>query len=297
MFPKLIKLPSDLVTSHAEICKGFLSQAFTKTEKATRFIEDARKLYKLLQHAKAIEGVLGLPDIQDALIAASGFSDKARTHLSANELESALKKILQTIAQKARDDWREEIMYRYLLTQGDTLGGSMRNLTGALAGIQLTKAILTALRERKIAPSIHYSPANPDKVQVVEWPRRLLLFDKKPQFIGKSIDAILLNTEESQGTRKEHLSRQSDYIACGELKGGIDPAGADEHWKTANSALHRIRSSFRKNCPALFFVGASIAPAMAQEIFDQLKKGRLAYVANLTVPGQLRDLAEWLIRL
>ena len=183
MLPKFVKSPSDLVTSHAEICKGFLSQALAKTEKATPFIENARKLYKLLQQAKAIEGVLGLLDIQDALIAASGFSDKARTHLSPNELESALKKILQTIAQKARDDWREEIIYRYLLTQGDTLGGSMRNLTGALAGIQLTNAILTALRERKIVPSIHYSPENSEKVQVVEWPGRLLLFERPTQTV------------------------------------------------------------------------------------------------------------------
>ena len=30
----------------------------------------------------------------------------------------------------------------------------------------------------------------------------------------------------------------------GELKGGIDPAGADEHWKTGNSALVRIRKAF-----------------------------------------------------
>jgi hypothetical protein len=32
----------------------------------------------------------------------------------------------------------------------------------------------------------------------------------------------------------------------GELKGGIDPAGADEHWKTARTALQRIDDAFRK---------------------------------------------------
>ncbi len=26
-------------------------------------------------------------------------------------------------------------------------------------------------------------------------------------------------------------------LMLGELKGGIDPAGADEHWKTANTVL------------------------------------------------------------
>ncbi|HAJ78349.1 MAG TPA: hypothetical protein DCO75_01135, partial [Fibrobacteres bacterium] len=31
-----------------------------------------------------------------------------------------------------------------------------------------------------------------------------------------------------------------------ELKGGIDPAGADEHWKTAKTAIDRIVSAFKK---------------------------------------------------
>jgi len=33
----------------------------------------------------------------------------------------------------------------------------------------------------------------------------------------------------------------------GELKGGIDPAGADEHWKTANKALDKMRKPFTPN--------------------------------------------------
>jgi hypothetical protein len=33
-------------------------------------------------------------------------------------------------------------------------------------------------------------------------------------------------------------------IALGELKGGIDPGGADEHWKTAQAAFNRIRQAF-----------------------------------------------------
>jgi type II restriction enzyme len=39
------------------------------------------------------------------------------------------------------------------------------------------------------------------------------------------------------------------------LKGGIDPAGADEHWKTAGSALLRIKRAFQAEglAPATFF--------------------------------------------
>ncbi|MFM6407785.1 MAG: AvaI/BsoBI family type II restriction endonuclease, partial [Microcystis sp.] len=63
------------------------------------------------------------------------------------------------------------------------------------------------------------------------------------------------------------------YIALGELKGGIDPAGADEHWKTARTALQRIDDAFRKisKHPYTFFIGAAIETKMAREIYRQLE--------------------------
>lgn len=93
------------------------------------------------------------------------------------------------------------------------------------------------------------------------------------------------------------MEAPESYLACGELKGGIDPAGADEHWKTATRALDRIRESFQTRSPALFFVGAAIETTMAKEIFAQLSDGSLSYAANLTAPEQLADLADWLVRL
>ena len=89
------------------------------------------------------------------------------------------------------------------------------------------------------------------------------------------------------------------YIALGELKGGIDPAGADEHWKTAHSALERIRAAFQeKNLnPSTFFIGAAIEKAMAREIFDQLQNGLLSNAANLTNEKQLVSICKWLMHL
>lgn len=89
------------------------------------------------------------------------------------------------------------------------------------------------------------------------------------------------------------------FIAFGELKGGIDPAGADEHWKTAQTALTRIRTAFanRDLSPDLFFIGAIIADSMAQEIWNQLKEGTLKNAANLTNPDQVASLANWLVDL
>ena len=89
------------------------------------------------------------------------------------------------------------------------------------------------------------------------------------------------------------------YIALGELKGGIDPAGADEHWKTANSALGRIRNSFGKLKlkPQAFFIGAAIENSMSSEIYKQLQKGTMSNAANLTDDEQLTTICEWILNL
>ncbi len=89
------------------------------------------------------------------------------------------------------------------------------------------------------------------------------------------------------------------YLALGELKGGIDPAGADEHWKTANSALDRIRSAFKKLHlkPKTFFIGAAIEKSMAEEIYRQVKEGILSNAANLTNESQTISICKWLTHL
>ena len=91
----------------------------------------------------------------------------------------------------------------------------------------------------------------------------------------------------------------SKYIALGELKGGSDPAGADEHWKTANSALNRIRTSFAKEklFPQTFFIGAAIENAMAVEIFKQMQTEGLTNAANLTNDEQLTEMCNWILNL
>jgi len=82
-------------------------------------------------------------------------------------------------------------------------------------------------------------------------------------------------------------------------RGGIDPAGADEHWKTANSALSRIRKAYtwRPQGIATSFVGAAIEINMAQEIFHQLQDRSLMFAANLTKEGQLIEYCDWILSL
>jgi Restriction endonuclease BsobI len=293
--PIYIARPEDLVTSRTRVRDGFLQQALEKTRRVTPHIVEARRLSKALHSVDKVEDVLQIPELGNYLISAAGFSEKAKSHVSTAQLDSAIERVLQEIKAQAQDDFREEIVYRYLLIKGDALGGSMRNITGAIAGARFSDAVIAALRKRGARVEIQRSGS--EKIQRIAWSARLLLFDRKPNFVDKNIDCILLKVESEDEKDPQLLARRDRYIACGELKGGIDPAAADEHWKTASTALARIRTSFTNRVPALFFAGAAIELAMAKEIFAQLTDGSLSYAANLTEPRQLADLTEWLVRL
>ena len=85
----------------------------------------------------------------------------------------------------------------------------------------------------------------------------------------------------------------------GELKEGIDPAGADEHWKTGNTALNRIREAFANQNLKIdtSFIAAAIEKKMATEIFTQLQNKTLSFAANLTADIQLVNYCNWLLKL
>ncbi len=305
MPPTHIRSASDLVTSHQAVSTGFLAQARAKTEKATPYVEKAKRLLVALNGIQNIEELDSLTEdleLREALFAAAGFSNKAlanlRRNISSSELLDALGDVFRKSFAGFGEHFREEIVYRYLLTMGDTLGGSMRNLTGAQAGAKFAGALIAALPPEDDTIIIQRDETS-GKTQKIKWDHRLLRFDVKPRFIDKNIDLILLDTSSGR-PENEILETPEYYLACGELKGGIDPAGADEHWKTANKAFERIRTVFRSRSmpiPKLFFVGAAIAPAMAGEIFDDLQSGQLTYTANLTVEDQVADLATWLTAL
>jgi type II restriction enzyme len=112
------------------------------------------------------------------------------------------------------------------------------------------------------------------------------------------VDFSLFNCSAEDLTH-EVIKIPSAYIALGELKGGIDPAGADEHWKTARTALYRIQEAFSKKKlkPHTFFIGAAIETKMAAEIWEMLEEGTLANAANLTDEDQVTSVSQWLCTL
>jgi hypothetical protein len=109
-----------------------------------------------------------------------------------------------------------------------------------------------------------------------------------------------LKAEQLLQAEKDLLKNPRYYLACGELKSGNDPAGGDEHWKTAWAAFDRIRnpSSVAKEFrPELFFVGRAIEAVMAVNIFERLENGVFSFAANLSNPQQVEALARWLTAL
>jgi len=292
---KYITKASDLVTSRAATVEGFLAQAREKTYRARPLVASAIALWEQLQTVPTIHACATLKAIRPQLLAAAGFSQKSLNHLSDQEQQDALEKALMAVDATSPQEWRMDVFCRYLLTLGDGFGGTMRNVTGAFGGARFVDAVMCALEDAEHKPSVTKSKKG--KIQTIAWPRRILALDKKPRFIGKNIDVILLDARKLGTSFEMQLEQACDYLACGELKGGIDPAGADEHWKTANSALTRIRTACAPTPPKLFFVGAAIENSMSEEIFAQLQDGRLAHAANLTKPNQLQDLVKWLISL
>jgi hypothetical protein len=80
-------------------------------------------------------------------------------------------------------------------------------------------------------------------------------------------------------------SDKDDMLWGGELKGGADPAGSDEHWKTATRAFDRILLACERTNrpqPPLSFIATILVERVAREAADWIDQGKLTSVYNLT---------------
>ena len=302
---------ANLVTTYEQRRAGFVALALERNERATPFVDRARALKKEAGKAITPADLLKLPGIRAGLITAAGLSDKAEGHLTEDDKTEAIKNLIEKYLEPAGEGFVEELVYRYLLTRGDTLGGSMRNVGGAMAQRKLTRAIVASLRVAGIEFSWLdgdiWRPMGDDDMAVAEQARglawtsgqgpRTLLYNLTVPLVEKNVDLCLMGIA-AASVGKKTLGAANSYLVLGELKGGIDPAGADEHWKTASKAIDRIRQGFvrSKAEPGLFFIAAAIEQAMAKEIWDELEAGTLANAANLNDEDQLASICSWLIK-
>lgn len=304
----------DLETTYEAVRAGFVALALEKNRRATPYVAEARALKSAASKAKTPIELTRMGEIQSGLLTAAGVSGKAATHLQDSDKKDAIAGLIDKFLKPAGADFVEELVFRFLLTRGDTLGGSMRNLGGFMAQCKLTRSIVAHLR----LAGKPYRWLPPDRGKWVTMPEhdadvellarglawesgddaRTLIYNLTVPFFGNNVDLCLFNCTPEECSKETH-NNPAAYLALGELKGGIDPAGADEHWKTARTALNRIRSAFTKKklAPHMFFIGAAIAAKMATEIWEMLEKGKLENAANLTDNDQIVSVTQWLCSL
>lgn len=308
-----------LVTTHEQIRSGFLEIALEKNRVGDPYVRQAFAFRSMVAHTHSPDELLNISNVRTFMLTAAGLSEKSLQHLDENDHMAVLKELIDKFLKPAGNAYIDEVIYRFLLTKGDAVGGIMRNRIGAIGQEKLIRCILSCLSVRGRSYSWYagnqnkgswYSQVSDDtgiekNIKALYWKNndgedRVLGFNLKIAIVNKNVDICLFSADRAL-YRQGKIAKDHSQLAImlGELKGGIDPAGADEHWKTANTALDRIRTSYNAINTSMLtsFVGAAIERAMATEIFDQLQCGTLSNAANLTDMNQLVEYCNWLLDL
>ncbi len=150
---------SQLVTTYEETRAGFVQMALEKNRKAIPYIEEARALKADVLTAQKPMDLINIEKIAPALLTASGLSDKALNHLQEEDKKSAIKGLIDEFLEPAGDNFVDELIYRFLLIKGDSLGGRMRNLAGAIAETKLKRAIIASFNLYNISFKALHAPS------------------------------------------------------------------------------------------------------------------------------------------
>lgn len=308
----------DLITTHEQTRIGFLSIALEKNMVGDPYVKQALAFKSMVSHTKGPEDFLTMPSIRPFMLAAAGLSDKSLQYLNSEDHIQVIKELIDKFLKPAGTAYIDETIYRFLLTKGDAVGGVMRNRIGAMGQEKLVRCILSCMNVRGISYEWvdntnstfkWLAKCNDDigiekTLKALYWINvhgsRVLGFNMTNSIVTKNIDICLYDTDKvgyEQGKiAKKHPEKA---VMLGELKGGIDPAGADEHWKTANTALERIRTKYANKGLQIktSFIGAAIEKSMAEEIYMQLRNGTISNSANLNDTNQLVEYCNWLLDL
>ncbi len=313
-FNKFINSASDLVTTHQATRTGFLSIALEKNRVSDPYVKTALSFKTMVTGVKGPDELLSIPSIRPFLISASGLSDKSLNYLDEEDRTAAIKELIEKFLKPAGTDFIDGVIYRYLLIKGDSVGGTMRNRIGAIGKEKLIRCILSNLSVQGIpydwcegSPTYRWQskPQNDagleQSIKALHWKNsngdRVLAFDMTIPLVGKNIDICLFASDIAGYDKGKIKNHPEKGLMFGELKSGIDPAGADEHWKTGNTALQRIRKSFGDANYSIqtSFVGAAIEKSMAGEIYEQLTDGTLSNASNLHDVNQLNEYCNWVV--
>ncbi|MEW6379978.1 MAG: AvaI/BsoBI family type II restriction endonuclease [bacterium] len=89
--------------------------------------------------------LLELNEIQNSLLTAAGMSEKAKNHLQEEDKKEAIIGLIENFLEPSGKSFVDELVYRFLLTRGDALGGIMRNLAGAVGEWKFTRILISTL--------------------------------------------------------------------------------------------------------------------------------------------------------
>ena len=201
---------------------------------------------------------------------------------------------------------------------GESFGGSWRNEVGRLAYVEVLTPLALYLHRRGVLASIIYKlkgriiPEDEEEMintrqnYTLNITESIDLDEKLAQLEEQRIiyrELLLKNGHRLQIDRQitwrdekskpykigpdlSSVSEDEDVLFwSGELKGGADPAGSDEHWKTATRAFDRIlEASARTNRPKpkLSFIATILVERVAREAAMLIAQGKLYSVYNLT---------------
>ena len=142
-FKNHLKSYENLITPYEETRAGFIALALEKNKKATPFVEEAKALKVFASRAETPRGLLRISEIYHSLLTAAGVSDKAKKHLQESDKKEAIRGLIENFLEPSGDSFVDELIYRFLLTRGDALGGSIRNLSGALGEWRFTRMLIS----------------------------------------------------------------------------------------------------------------------------------------------------------
>ncbi len=313
---RFITSAESLVTTHEQTRAGFLAIALEKNMVGDTYVKQALAFKEMAAHTEGPDDFLDMPEIRPFMLTAAGLSEKSLQHLNDEDQTAVIKELIEKFLKPAGDAYIDETISRYLLTKGDAVGGTMRNRIGAMGQEKLVRCILSCMNVRGMTydwcddgRTWFRKPLDDSGVEkrlkALHWKNsdgeeRVLGFNMTISTVKKNVD-ICLFAADVDDYNQGKIAKQKPELAImlGELKGGIDPAGADEHWKTANTALDRIRTGYAGIDKVILtsFVGAAIEKAMAVEIYGQLQRGIMSNAANLTDMNQLVEYCNWLLDL
>lgn len=229
-------------------------------------------------------------DVRPFMLRAASFSGKSLKCYSEEAKIAAIGKLLKSLSGSVEEK-KDKLANLLRINEGETRNGVVKNKFAKAGERKLVREILAALRRRGIT---YHVRREGDRVKSVSWAGRCLLFNFTP-FTERNLDILLVAADGDAEARTLARAGASSWLAFGELKSGVDAAGADERWKTASGMIYRTRRKLRGYASVpIFFAARTIQRIMAKEIRADLKSSKLACAANMTKPDQRTDLADWL---